>query len=226
MLAMDRDNNSVIDNGLLAVINNQIDQTTGTIQLKATFPNADLRLWPGEFVNARLLLTTRKNGIVIPAAAVQRGPKGSLAFVIRPNQTVEARPIKVAQIDHDVALIDNGLKVGEQVVVEGQYRLQEGSAVTATWQQPQGTGAPVDNVNEFPKVRAKEQPVNPASSTPSPSAQPSASPTPASSPSASLVPTVVPTPAALIATPAAAPSVIPKAAPTASPSHAVSPKSS
>lgn len=115
--------------GKLAVIDNQIDITTGTIRLKATFPNDDLRLWPGQFVNARLLLTTRKNGIVVPAAVIQRGPQGTYAFVIRNNLTVEIRPVKVEQIQQGDALVEEGLKPGERVVLEGQYRLQTDSPV-------------------------------------------------------------------------------------------------
>ncbi|HUI06790.1 MAG TPA: efflux RND transporter periplasmic adaptor subunit [Verrucomicrobiae bacterium] len=129
VLAVGRDNSTVLDEGQLAVIDNQIDTTTGTIRLKATFPNADLRLWPGQFVNARLLLTTRKGGLVVPASVVQRGPEGPYAFVIGPNLTAEVRPVKVAQIAQGQALIDEGLRAGESVVVDGQYRLQDGSRV-------------------------------------------------------------------------------------------------
>ena len=129
VLAVDRDNSTMLDEGQLAVIDNQIDTTTGTIRLKATFPNPKLRLWPGEFVNARLLLTTRKNGIVVPASVVQRGPEGSYAFVIGPDQTVAMQPVKVAQIENGEALIDEGLHAGQEVVVDGQYRLQPGSKV-------------------------------------------------------------------------------------------------
>lgn len=127
--AVDRDNRTMLGEGKLAVIDNQIDTTTGTIRIKATFPNDDLRLWPGQFVNARLLLTIRKGGIVVPASVVQRGPEGSYAFVINENQTVEVRPVKVAQIEAGQALIDEGLQAGESVVVDGQYRLQAGSKV-------------------------------------------------------------------------------------------------
>jgi multidrug efflux system membrane fusion protein len=129
VLAVDRDNSTVLGEGKLAVIDNQIDTTTGTIRLKANFPNDDLRLWPGQFVNARLLLSVRKGGLVVPASVVQRGPEGPYAFVIKPDQTVEIRPVKVAQIEKNEALIDDGLKPNEQVVVDGQYRLQVGSHV-------------------------------------------------------------------------------------------------
>ena len=129
VLAVDRDNTTQLGEGKLAVIDNQIDTTTGTIRLKATFANDDLRLWPGQFVNARLLLTTRKGGLTVPAAAVQRGPDGSYVFVIKGDQSVEVRPVKVAQIEKGEALIDSGLKANESIVVDGQYRLQIGSHV-------------------------------------------------------------------------------------------------
>src|ERR1017187_418038 len=129
VLAVDRDNTTQLGEGKLAVVDNQIDTTTGTIRLKATFANEDLRLWPGQFVNARLLLTTRKDGLIVPASAVQRGPDGSYIFVIKADQSVEVRPVKVAQIEKGEALIDEGLKPGENIVVDGQYRLQIGSHV-------------------------------------------------------------------------------------------------
>ena len=130
VFAVGRDNAVLLDKGQLKVIDNQIDTSTGTIRLKADFPNPDLRLWPGQFVNARLLLTTRKNGVVVPAQVIQRGPEGSYAFVIRPDLTVEVRPVKVAQMQQGEALVDEGLFPGERVVVEGQYRLQEHSRVS------------------------------------------------------------------------------------------------
>ncbi len=129
VLALGQDNTNVVAEGKLAVIDNQIDTTTGTIKLKATFPNADLRLWPGQFVNARLLLSVRKNSAVVPASVVQRGPEGAFAFVIKEDQTVEIRPVKVAQMERGEALIEEGLRPGEQVVVDGQYKLQKGSRI-------------------------------------------------------------------------------------------------
>ena len=129
VLAVDRDNSTLLGDGKLSVIDNRIDPTTGTIRIKATFPNENLRLWPGQFVNARLLLTTRKGGLVVPASVVQRGPDGPYAFVIKDDQTVEVRPVKVSQIEAGQALIDSGLRAGESVVVDGQYRLQVGSHV-------------------------------------------------------------------------------------------------
>jgi len=131
VLAVKRDNTTVLAEGKLAVIDNQIDTTTGTIKLKATFPNTDLHLWPGQFVNVRLLLTVRKNSAVVPASVVQRGPDGAFAFVIRNDQSVETRPVKVLQIEQGEALIEEGLQPGERVVVDGQYKLQMGSHVRA-----------------------------------------------------------------------------------------------
>ena len=97
--ALDRGNTTALDQGSLAVVDNEIDQTTGTVKLKATFPNNDLKLWPGKFVNARLVLTTRKNATVIPSSVVQRGPQGTYAYVIKPDKSVEMRRIKIAQTE-------------------------------------------------------------------------------------------------------------------------------
>jgi multidrug efflux system membrane fusion protein len=127
-LALDRDNRATLSEGKLAVIDNQIDTTTGTIRLKATFTNEDLKLWPGQFVNVRLLLETRQ-GAVVPASVVQRGPDGDFAFIISEDLTAQVRKIKVSQIDRGQALIEEGLTPGERVVVDGQYKLQAGSKV-------------------------------------------------------------------------------------------------
>jgi|694.fasta_scaffold13456_7 multidrug efflux system membrane fusion protein len=143
VLAVDRDNKTLMDSGTLTVIDNQIDTATGTIMLKATFPNRDLQLWPGQFANARLLLTVRKQGIVVPASVVQRGPNGAYAFVIKDDLTVEMRPVTVTRIERDEALIEDGLQAGERVVVDGQYKLQPGSKVKIPEPAPKG-GAPVD----------------------------------------------------------------------------------
>jgi multidrug efflux system membrane fusion protein len=121
-----------LEDGTLAVVDNQIDTTTGTIKLKANFPNQDLKLWPGQFVNSRLLVSTRQGGIVVPAAVIQRGPNGTYAYVITQDKTAEMRPVQVAQIDAGQALIDSGLQEGEQVVVDGQYKLQPGAPVQIT----------------------------------------------------------------------------------------------
>jgi membrane fusion protein, multidrug efflux system len=136
---LDRGNTTPLGEGTLAAVDNEIDQTTGTVKLKATFPNDDLKLWPGKFVNARLVLTTKKDATVIPASVVQRGPQGTYAYVIKPDKSVEMRPIKVAQTENNQTVVDDGLKPGEQVVVDGQYKLQPGAHVElapAPGQQP------------------------------------------------------------------------------------------
>ena len=130
VIAYNQDNTILLDQGTLGLVNNEIVQTTGSIQLKANFPNTAHRLWPGELVNARLVVDTRHDGLTVPASVVQEGPKGSYAYVINPDTSVEVRPIKVAQISEGQALIDSGLKANEQVVVDGQYKLQAGTRVT------------------------------------------------------------------------------------------------
>ena len=126
VIAYNQDNTIELGRGQLGLVNNEILQTTGSIQLKANFPNNEHRLWPGELVNARLLLDTRHNGLTVPAAVVQQGPNGAYAYVINSDSTVSIRQIKVAQISDGEALIDSGLSANEQVVVDGQYKLQPG----------------------------------------------------------------------------------------------------
>jgi len=130
VIAYNQDNTIKLDEGELGLVNNEILQTTGSIQLKANFSNKENKLWPGELVNARLLLDTRHNGLTVPAAVVQQGPKGPYTWVINPDNTVAIRQIKVAQISDGQALIDSGLDANEQVVVDGQYKLQPGAHVT------------------------------------------------------------------------------------------------
>jgi multidrug efflux system membrane fusion protein len=129
VLAYSQDGTIQLDQGTLALVNNQILQTTGSVQLKATFPNKAHRLWPGQLINARLLLDTRQNGLTVAASVVQQGPNGAYAYVIKPDTSVEIRPIKVAQISEGQALIDSGLTANEQVVTDGQYKLQAGTRV-------------------------------------------------------------------------------------------------
>jgi membrane fusion protein, multidrug efflux system len=129
VVAYSQDDKIKLDEGELLLINNEIIQTTGTLQLKATFPNRDHRLWPGQLINARLLLDTRKDALTVAGSAVQQGPNGAYVYVVKPNQTAELRPVHVAQISDGQALIDQGLKSGDVVVIDGQYRLKEGSQV-------------------------------------------------------------------------------------------------
>ena len=128
--AYNQDNTIELGQGVLGLVNNEILQTTGSIQLKANFPNGSHQLWPGELVNARLLLDTRHNGLTVPASVVQQGPNGAYAYVVNPDDTVALRPLKVAQISDGQALIDSGLRANESVVVDGQYKLQPGTRVT------------------------------------------------------------------------------------------------
>src|ERR1700731_3014530 len=130
VLAYSQDDTTELDQGVLGLVNNEILQTTGSIQLKANFANKARRLWPGELVNARLLVDTRHNGLTVAASAVQQGPSGAYLYVIDPNNTVQSRPVKVAQISGGQALVESGLKANEQVVVDGQYKLQPGTRVT------------------------------------------------------------------------------------------------
>ena len=129
VLAYNQDDTSLLDQGVLGLVNNEILQTTGSIQLKANFSNKTRKLWPGQLVNARLLVDTRRNGLTVSAGVVQQGPTGPYAYVVNPDNTVAIRQIKVAQISDGQALIDSGLTANEQVVVDGQYKLQPGAHV-------------------------------------------------------------------------------------------------
>lgn len=129
IFAIDRDSNGQLAEGTLAVLDNQINQTTGTIRIKGTFPNKDGALWPGEFLNIRLLARTAPNAVTVPPGALQRGPNGYYAYVVKPDGTVETRSLKVGQVSDGVAIVDDGVAVGEQVVTAGQYRLQPGARV-------------------------------------------------------------------------------------------------
>lgn len=130
--AMGEGGKTVLDTGTLSLVDNQIDQTTGTIKLKATFPNEKRRLWPGGFVNVRLLLAIRKDSIVVPSTAVQRGPQGAFVFVLKEGgDTVEMRPVTVAMTADQDAVIEKGISEGEKVVTDGMAKLQDGSSVSA-----------------------------------------------------------------------------------------------
>jgi membrane fusion protein, multidrug efflux system len=130
VIAYSQDDTLKLDQGVLGLVNNEILQTTGSIQLKANFSNKSRQLWPGQLVNARLLVDTRHNGLTVPAGVVQQGSTGPYAYVVNPDNTVAIRQIKVAQISDGQALIDSGLQANEQVVVDGQYKLQPGAHIT------------------------------------------------------------------------------------------------
>jgi multidrug efflux system membrane fusion protein len=132
--ALSRADNKVLGQGTVLLVNNLIDQTTGTIELKATFPNKDHALWPGQFIDAQLLVETRHSAITVPAAAVQRGPQGAYVYVIKTDSTVQMQKVKVsaANADGPVALIESGVSAGDQIVVDGQLRLRPGASVKVT----------------------------------------------------------------------------------------------
>ena len=127
--ALSQDAGKELDSGSVSLIDNQIDQTTGTIRVKAIFPNAEQRLWPGEFVNARVHLRTVHNVITIPPAALQRGPNGPFAYVVKPDSTVDARLLKVSGNAEETVVVESGLAAGERVAVSNLYRLQPGIRV-------------------------------------------------------------------------------------------------
>ena len=127
--AYDREYRRKLAEGALLTIDNQVDPTTGTVRLKAQFPNTDYRLFPSQFVNARLLIDTRRGATVVPTAAIQQSPRGSFVYVLRPDRTVAIRQVTVGVTDGDDVSIEQGLAVGEQVVVEGAERLRDGSPI-------------------------------------------------------------------------------------------------
>jgi membrane fusion protein, multidrug efflux system len=140
--AFDQDNREPLSAGTLLTVDNAIDQASATIRLKAIFPNTDERLWPGEFVNARLLLDTRANVVAVPAAAIQRGPQGLFAWVVTPKDTALARPIEMGPVAGDLTIVTAGLNEGDRVVTDGQFKLQNNAPVAVSTSPPVAVGAP------------------------------------------------------------------------------------
>ena len=138
--AYSRDNATKLGEGTLLLIDNKIDAATGTLRLKASFPNPDDALWPGQFVNARLELAMRRGAVAVPAQVIQRGPNNLYAYVIRQDHTVERRSIKVGPVRDGLAVIESGLTRGENVVVDGQFKLRPGAKVAVTMMPAQGAG--------------------------------------------------------------------------------------
>lgn len=130
VIAYTSDGRKQLSEGVLALVNNQVDSTSGTIRLKATFDNKDHALWPGLSVSTRLLVETVKDATVVPEDAVQHGPDGLFAFAVGEGNKAVVRPIKVRETGNGKSLIDSGLSPGEQVVTGGQYRVQKGSLLT------------------------------------------------------------------------------------------------
>jgi membrane fusion protein, multidrug efflux system len=127
--AVDSEDSKLLSAGKLTLIDNTIDQSTGTIHLKARFDNQDERLWPGEFVNLRVILRMRHAVPTVPSQTVQQGPEGNYAYIIKPDNTVERRNVDVASVQDGIAVVTKGLRPGERVVVDGQYRLTDGARV-------------------------------------------------------------------------------------------------
>jgi multidrug efflux system membrane fusion protein len=136
VLAFDQADQREIARGVLNLVDNQIDQTTGTVKLKAQFANADASLWPGQFVNAHLIVETVRNGVIAPSIAVQSGPNGNYAYVIKQDSVVEMRPLTVLQTEQDIALIGAGLQPAERVVTSGYSQLAPGMRVTVKEEAP------------------------------------------------------------------------------------------
>jgi len=133
--AFDQENRRKLSTGELLLIDNVIDQTTSTIRLKAMFANDDERLWPGEFVNARVQVETRRNVLAVPSSAVQRGPQGLFAWVVTANNTAVTRPIAVGPATGDMTIVTSGIAEGDRVVIDGHYKLQVNAPVTITLPQ-------------------------------------------------------------------------------------------
>jgi multidrug efflux system membrane fusion protein len=142
IFATSRDGRQQLAQGTLALIDNEIEQGTGTIRLKGTFPNQNEALWPGEFVNIRLLAKTAHDALTVPSEALQRGPTGFFAYVVKADSTVEMRPIDVGAITGGRAVVRGGLADGEHVVTAGQYRLAPGVKVEASSGAPAPESTP------------------------------------------------------------------------------------
>jgi len=128
--AYDREQRRKLSSGTLLTIDNQVDPTTGTVRLKATFANTDNRLFASQFVNVRLLLDVKRGATVIPAAAIQRTTRGAFVYVVKPDHTAATRPVTPGVADGDDVAVDAGLTAGEPVVVDGADRLRDGAPVT------------------------------------------------------------------------------------------------
>jgi membrane fusion protein, multidrug efflux system len=140
--AFGADSKTPLDRGKVLVIDNQVDQTTGTVKLKAEFPNANLQLWPGQFVNVRVLIDTLRQVVVVPTAAIQRGPNGTFVYVLKGDSTVTVRRVTLTQQDDVRAVVATGLQAGERVVTTGFARLTEGTQVTVASAEDAGQVAP------------------------------------------------------------------------------------
>jgi multidrug efflux system membrane fusion protein len=156
--ALADDNRTVVDHGKLVVVDNQVDQTTGTVKLKAEFPNESLQLWPGQFVNVKLLVGTLKDATVVPTAAVQRGPNGTFVYVANDDNTVSVRPVSVSQQDDVRAVLVDGIDTGERVVTTGFAQLNDGTRVTIGTQEKLDRPAGSERRRKGPIPTAEAEP--------------------------------------------------------------------
>jgi multidrug efflux system membrane fusion protein len=156
--AWNRDGAQKLATGQLALVDNQINAATATMRLKAVFPNPQRLLWPNQFVKARLLLTVRKDAVVVPSTVPQRGPEGTFAYVVQPDQTVQPRNIEVEHTEGDIAIIAKGLAEGEQVVADGQNQLRAGSKVIP---RPSGQPTRAPREGEVPRADSPRVPKGP-----------------------------------------------------------------
>ena len=156
VMAMDPESKGELGRGILNLIDNQIDTTTGTIRLKATFPNTNRKLWPGAFVNARLLADTHKDALMIAAAAVQQGADGDYVYLIKPDDTVDVCKIKLDRVQDGEAIVASGLEAGEKVVLSGQDRLKAGSHVSV--QTPKDKGGKAEKGDSGDTAPPKSEP--------------------------------------------------------------------
>jgi multidrug efflux system membrane fusion protein len=134
--ALSREGKEELDTGTVSLIDNQIDQTTGTIRVKATLPNKQRRLWPGEFVDVRVLTQVRNQVLTIPASAIERGPDGLFTYLVQPDSTIKVAPLSIGEQNGDTVVVEKGLEAGQRVVASNQYRLQPGSRVSANPARP------------------------------------------------------------------------------------------
>ena len=136
VIAYAPDDTTPLDQGTVELVDNTVDQSTGTIKLKASFPNAELRLWPGNFVNGRLVVDTRRDAVTIPAAALRHGPRGDFVWLVRPDSTAISVGVTAGQADRGRVLIERGLQRGARVVVRGSFRLDDNARVEVEPEQP------------------------------------------------------------------------------------------
>jgi len=189
-VAFDRSGATKIDTGQLATIDNQIDTTTGTVKLRATFDNSAQNLFPNQFVNIQLLVNTLQKAAIAPEAAIQRGAPGTFVYLVKPDNTVTAQPVTLGPSDNQKVAVLKGLSPGQVVVIDGADRLKEGATVTLAQPAAAGAGTPPAGAGTPPAGAAPTTGANPPAATPAgapppgaaaPSATPAGTPPPASS---------------------------------------------